>query len=241
MTVFSESLNPCENLNSWVDGKIGALEQEGTVLRSTVEDLRKELTDWADVPSTQSAIDGVVGSIGADDVDAGSTALTNIKNFTGTCVDPLYDRAKKYAAEIDHGITDKISDISSVVALPEGNLVEPLRALRADLGFAHIESLVAQIDEKLGCLSGQGSEIGECLSIIDNFMDRVDDVLTYLGFGVDGTFDLDDFVGNFGIPIDASALTNLKSLDTRFDEITTEAVNNIKSFVPASITPQEWF
>lgn len=244
--VLPVSLNPCEDLNAEVDEMVHSFEQEVTYLRSQVEDFRQTLTDFADVPSTQNALDSAIGAAGVNDVDAGSTALTQIRNFTGSCLDSVLNSAKKYAATIDHEITDKIDDITSFIGLPEVNLLTPLRALRAAMGDSAISALLTKIDEKLGCLADGGSEISECLDLYSNFNDRIDDALSYLGMGDQAAdltkdFNLDNFVDAFNIPIDATALSNLNQLDVKMNSITTDAVNNVKSVLKQQNTPLEWF
>jgi hypothetical protein len=242
--VLPVSINPCEDLNSEVDELVHSFEQEGTKLRTDVEALRQELVDFADVPSTQEAVDDATAAATANDVDAGSTAIVDVKNFTGSCLDSVFNQARKYSAIIDHEITDKIGEITSFIALPEVNLLTPLRALRTAMGFSEISALLTQIDEKMGCLSGQGSELAECLSLLDNFNDRVDDVLTYLGMGDQAAdltrdFNVQNIIDSFNIPIDPDAVTNMNSLDVRMEEITTEATNNIIAVV--QVVPKEWF
>jgi hypothetical protein len=244
--VLPVSLNPCEDLNSEVDELVHSFEQEVTYLRSQVENFRQTLTDFADVPSTQEAIAAAVGAAGTDDVDAGLTGITQIRNFTGSCLDSVFNSAKKYSAIIDHAITDKIDDITSFVALPEVNLLTPLRALRAAMGDSAISELLNTIDEKLGCLADGGSEISECLDLYTNFNDRIDDALSYLGMGDQAAdltkdFNLDNFVDAFNIPIDADALTNLNSLDTKMNSIASEASANVRAVLKQQKPPQEWF
>jgi hypothetical protein len=240
------SINPCENLNAEVDELVGSFEQEVTKLRTTVEDLRQTLASFAETPSTSETISDAIGLAGANDVDAGDTAMVNIRNFTGSCLDSVVNNIKKYAVTTDSEITDKIGDITSFVALPEVNLLTPLRALRTAMGGSVISELLTTIDEKLGCLSEYGSEISECLDIYSNFNDRIDDALSYLGMGDQAAdltkdFSLDNIVDAFNIPIDADALTNLKSLDTKMESITAEAQGNAKRALKQIQTPQEWF
>ena len=244
--VLPVSINPCEDLNSEVDELVHAFEQEGSKLRGDVEAFRQELADFADVPSTQEAMAAAVGAAGADDVDAGLTAMENVKNFTGSCLDSIFNQARKYTAIIDHEITDKIDEITSFVALPEVNLLTPLRALRSAMGVSEISDLLTQIDEKMGCLSGQGSELAECLSILDNFNDRIDDVLTYLGMGDQAAdltrdFSAQNIIDSFNIPIDADAVTNMDILDVKMEDITTDAINNATAVVGNIFAPLEWF
>ena len=235
------SMNPCEDLNAYVDEKTHALEQAGVVLKSHINTLRNKLKSFAQVPSTQQAIDDAIAAATVGDIDAGTTAITQIRNFTGTCLSSIYNGIRSYSLDIDGEITDKIDDITSFVSLPEINLLKPLRAVRTALGNAQLESLIAELDEKLGCLSEQGSELGECLSMVDNFNDRIDDVLSYLGLGDDAKWDLDNFVNHFDINIDTDGLTNLKSLDTKMDALTTEAKANIKAVLPANVLQKAWW
>ena len=245
--VLPVSMNPCENLNSEINELINSFEQETTILRSQIEAYRQQLASYGEAPSTQEAVAAAVGAASVNDVDAGLTAITQIRNFTGTCLQTIINEAVRYSAIADHEITDKIGDITSFVALPETDLLTPLRSLRAAMGVSQASDLLKKIDEKLNCLSGQGSEISECLSLLDDFNDRVDAALNYLGFGADSgdltsAFDLDTFLDNQGVTLNSDVLTNLKSLDGKMDSITTEAKNNVKSILKNNkFTPQEWF
>ncbi len=235
------SLNPCENLERELDDKIHQIEQEGTYLRSQVEDLRKELQEFGSVPSTQEALNTAVAGMTADEANAGTTAIATIRNFSGTCLDTVYNNARKYTAELDHYIIDSVSDITSLVGFPEVDMLTPLNALKASLGISALTGLIAYVDEKLGCLANQGSELGECLNLIDNFNNRVNDVITYLGFGADGTFDLDDFISNFNINMDTTALDNLKGLEAQMTVMKTEIQQNISDVIPSTVVPSNLF
>ncbi len=226
------SLNPCEDLNSYVDQKTHELEQAGVTLKGKINTLRNTLKSYAQVPSLQGTIDDAIALASVDDINAGTTAITQIRNFTGNCLDPIYNGVRSYALDIDGQVTDAIDDITSFVALPEVNLLKPLRAATTSLGGADLSGLVNDLDEKLGCLTEQGSELGECLSMVDNFSDRITDVLSYLGLGDDAVFDLDYFVNDFNISINGDVLNNLKSLDFKMDDLTVEALKNTLTTMP---------
>jgi hypothetical protein len=226
------SLNPCEDLNAYVDQKTHELEQAGVTLKGQINTLRNTLKSYAQVPSLQGTIDDAIALASVNDINAGTTAITQIRNFTGSCLDPVYNGVRSYALDIDGQVTDAIDDITSFVALPEVNLLKPLRAATTALGGADLSGLVNNIDDKLGCLSEQGSELGECLSMVDNFADRVTDVLSYLGLGDDAVFDLDYFVSDFNISINGDVLDNLKSLDFKMDDLTVEALKNTFTAMP---------
>ena len=226
------SLNPCEDLNAYVDSKTHSLEQAGVQLKQYVNIFRNKAKAWITPPSLQTAIDAAIAGATVNDINAGTTAITQIKNFTGTCLDPIYNNIRSYSLEVDGFITDAIDDITSFISIPEIDLLKPLRSLRTALGNAQLESLITELDEKLGCLTEQGSELGDCLSMVDNFNDRIDDVLNYLGLGSDASFDIDNFVSHFNISINSSTLSNLKQLDIKMDSHTTEAIANINKALP---------
>lgn len=236
------SLDPCEDLNSYVDQKTHELEQAGVSLKSLINDLRNKLKSYAQVPSLQQTIDDAIALASVDDISAGTTAITQIKNFTGNCLDPIYNKVRTYAGDIDGQVTDAIDDITSFVALPEVNLLKPLRAATTALGITDLEGLIADLDEKLGCLSEQGSELSHCLSSVDNFTNRINDVLSYLGLGDDAVWDLDYFIADFDISIDDDTLANLKSLDFKMDGLTTEALGNVTNAIPflTALNPEHY-
>ena len=231
------SLNPCEDLNAYVDAKTHSLEQAGVKLKSYINIFRNKAKAYLQPPSIQSAIDDAIALASVNDINAGTTAITQITNFSGTCLDPLYNGIRSFSLDIDGQITDKIDDITSFIALPEINLLKPLRAVTTALGGAQLENIITELDEKLNCLSAQGSELGVCLSMLDNFNDRIADVLSYLGLGDNGAWDLDTFISNFDIDINADVLNNLKSLNTKMDTLTTEAIANVKKVLPENVLP----
>ncbi len=240
------SINPCEDLNSEINDLISSFESEATGVRSTVDDLRQSMNNFSDTPSTSEIIDSAVDAAGVSDVDAGSAEMLQIRNFTGSCLDSVLNSVKKYSATIDEAITEKIDQITSFASLPEVDMLEYLRSLRSALGASALSALLTKIDEKLGCLSDQGSEIAECLSLVSSFNSRVNTVLSYLGLGSEASqltkeFDIDEFVSSSNIIIDTSALTNLKSLDTEMTNITKEAIANATSVLKQQTAPLEWF
>ena len=235
------SLDPCEDLNAYVNEKTHALEQAGVKLKQTINTLRNTMKAYLQPPSLQSAIDDAIALATVDDINAGTTAITQIKNFSGTCLDPIYNNVRSYSLDLDGEITDAIDDLTSFIALPEVNLLKPLRAVTGALGQAYLESIIAELDEKLGCLAEQGSELGVCLSMVDNFNDRIDDVLRYLGLADDASWDLDYFISSFDISINPDVLTNMKSLDVHMDDLTTQATANIKSVLgDSNVLNKDW-
>lgn len=235
--VLPISLDPCEDLNALINQKTGDLEQKGVWLRSYIENLRQEIRDFADIPSTQEALDNAIAAASVNDINAGTTAITQIRNFTGTCLDHVYNQARKYALEIDGFITDALDDITSFITLPEFDMLSALRAARTALGVTGIAALLDELDELLGCLADQGSELGVCLSLLDNFNDRIDDVLRYTGLTSEGNLNLDHFVDHFNLDIDSTALSNLSALDFKVDDLTTEALANVKKAIPTTVNP----
>lgn len=236
MCALPISLNPCENLNAYVDQRTHELEQAGVSLKSQINTLKNTMKSYAQPPSIKSTIDDAIALASVNDINAGTTAMTQIRNFAGTCLDPVYNKIRTYAGDIDGQVTDAIDDITSFVSLPEVNLLKPLRSVTTALGATDLSGLVSDIDEKLGCLSEQGSELSHCLSLVDNFMDRVSDVLSYLGLGLDAKFDLDYFVNDFNIDINSDVLGNLKSLDFKMDSLTSDAISNAGSALLSYLT-----
>ncbi len=235
------SLNPCDNLNTLVGAKISELEHFGTQMRAEVELFKNQLKDYVVPPSLQAAVDaGIAGAV-VDDIGAGTTAITQLRDFAGTCLDQIYNDARKFANEIDGFIADTIDDITSFVGLPEVDLLTPLRGITSALGSLGLEALVSEIDDLLGCLAGQGSALNECLDSIDDFNDRIDDVINYLGLQEDGSFDLDAFVTNFSIEINTDVIDNVKEMSNKVTELAAEAVTNVTNNIPSTINPASRF
>ncbi len=235
------SLNPCENINTLVNAKIGELEHYGTLMKSEVEAFRNQLKDYVVPPSVQGAVDaGIAGAV-VDDINAGTTALTQIKDFTGTCLDQIYNDARKFANEIDGFVSDSIDDIASFATLPEVDLLSPLKSITSGLETLGLEALVSEIDDLLGCLADQGSALGECLDSIDSFNDRIDNVINFLGLEEDGSFDLDGFVSNFAIEINTDVIDNVKEMSGKVADLATEAVTNVTNNIPATVNPASRF
>jgi hypothetical protein len=230
------ALNPCENLNRSVDAKIGELEQKGVLLKSQIRAFKDTLASYAEAPSTDEALNAAIAGATVDDTDAGQTAIGNIRNFTGTCLDRVYNEARIATTNMDAFIRDSVDDLTSIVALPEANLLSPLRSVREALGVAGLSELLADIDSALGCLA-ERSELDECLGSLDNFNDRVDDVLSYLGLGENGELDLENFVDHFDIGLDDSTLSNLDGLDQHMEVIKGDALANIKETIPSTVNP----
>ena len=227
------SFNPCENINSEIDREIHELEQKGVELRSQIAKLRNEIMSFAGTPSEVHDIEGAIAAVTVGDFDAGSTAITQITNFSGDCLTSVFNGARRFAAELEAWNNDMIDEIGAFIALPEGDLLQVYREYSQALGAAQVTSLLAAIDEKLGCLAGQGSEIAECLSIIDNFNDRIEDLLKYMGLSASGTLDLTSFADQFKINIDK--MSDLFDNVTRLDEHLETLNTQIQTSVDAAI------
>jgi hypothetical protein len=225
------SMNPCENIKAEIDEKIHDLEQQSVILRTKIAKLRNELMIFQ--PGDISAVhivDGAIAAISTDDFDAGATALTQIQNFAGSCADSVFNGMRKYAANLESWMNDSMSNATSFSSLPEFNALGAFREYKDALGTSAVSSLLADIDEKLGCLAGQGSELSECLSLFDHFNDRVEDLLKYMGLSEAGTLDLFSFVAGFGINIPriAELIDNINTLDEKMVSLQTEIEGNIE-------------
>jgi len=236
MAFKAQGLNPCENLNRSVDSKIGELEQKGVGLKSQIRAFKDQLASYAEVPSSDEALNSAIAGATVNDTSCGQTAIAQIRNFTGTCLDRIYNSARIASTSLDAFIRDSVDDLTSIVALPEANLLGPLRSIRDALGVSKISELLADIDSALGCLA-ERSELDECLGSLDNFNGRVDDVLSYLGLGENGDFDLEHFNEHFDIGLNPSTLSNLDSLDQHMEVIKADALKNINKTIPSTVNP----
>jgi len=246
------SMDPCENIKSEIDEKIHDLEQQSVILRSKIAELRNQIMIFqpGDI-SPVHEIDGAIAAISTDDFNAGATALTQIQNFAGSCADSVFNGMRKYAANLEAWMNDSMSNATSFAGLPEFNALQAYRDYKNALGTSAVSQLLADIDEKLGCLAGQGSELSECLDLFDHFNDRVEDLLKYMGLSESGTLDLYSFVGQFGINIPqmTELFDNINNLDTKMDDLKTEVEGNIEKageFVTSAegkvtSTVQDWF
>lgn len=246
------SMNPCENIKAEIDEKIHDLEQQSVMLRSKIAKLRNEIMIFqpGDV-SPVHIVDGAIGAMSTNDFNAGSTAITQISNFAGSCADSVFNGVRKYAANLESWMNDSLANVTSIVGLPEYNVLAAFREYKNALGAGAISSLLAEIDEKLGCLAGPGSEISECLDLFDHFNDRIEDLLKYMGLSEAGTLDLQTFASQFGINIEkmTEIFTNVNNLAAGVEKIATEIQGNIATvgeFVSdkagkVTSSVQEWF
>lgn len=235
------SLNPCESLNTFVEGKVKELENYGDQLRDTVESFRDQLKDYVTPPSVESAVNTAIDNADLDDIGAGSTAVQRLQNFTGSCLDKIYNEAREFADNVDGYVSDAIDDITAFASLPEVDLLGPLKNIEVNLGNLGIENLISELDDVLGCLTLQGTGIPECLESIDDFNDRIDTVLDFLGLDADGIFDIDTFVSKFDINIDTGVIDNLKDLSDKVSSMATDAVANVRNNIPSTVNPASRF
>ena len=234
------SIDPCENLRREIDRKIHAFEQQGLQLRNEATDVLKDaIENFGDPPSAQEALAAGIAGATVGDVGAGLTAMSRVRNFAGSCLDSIFNEARVFAATIDSTINDRINDFTSLTSLAEFDLLTPLQNLRALAGVSGLSTLLSEIDEKIGCLAD--SEIGDCTSLLDDFNGRIDDVISYLGFGADATFDLDDFISAHSLSIDSDVLSNLKSLDSHIESLKSEARDNLNIILPQDVAPANYF
>jgi len=234
------SIDPCENLRREIDRKVHAFEQQGVKLRNQATDILKNaLGDFAEPPSAQEALDTAIAGATTDDVGGGATAVSRIRNFTGSCLDSLYNETRIFASKVDASINDRLNDFTSLTSLAEFDLLTPLQQVTSALGGAALDSLLAEIDNKLGCLAD--SEIGDCTSLVGDFSDRIEDVLNYTGLGPDATFDLDDFIDHFSIDMDADVLSNLKDVDSHVESLKDEMNDTLHDILPQDVLPRNYF
>ena len=234
------SIDPCENLRRELDKKIHAFEQQGVLLKSQATDVLKDALDnFGDPPSSSEALAAGIAGATVDDVGAGLTAMTRVKNFAGSCLDSIFNEARVFSSKVDASVNDRLTDFTSLASLAEFDLLTPLQGVTAALGGAGLTALLAEIDGKLGCLAD--SEIGDCTSLVSDFSDRVSDVLSYLGLGADATFDLDDFIDTFSLTVDADVLSNLKGLDAKVESLKDEARANLNNILPQNVSPANYF
>jgi len=245
------NMNPCENIKSEIDEKIHNLEQQSVILRSKIAALRGEVMGFLGIPSPVHTLDAAIATVTTGDFNAGATVITQIQNFAGSCLDSIFNGIRKYAANLEAWNNDQLGNATSFLGLPEFNALQAFRDYKQALGASAVSQLLADIDEKLGCLAGQGSELSECLDLFDYFNDRVDDLLKYMGLSESGVLDLYSFAGQFGINIPemSTIFDNINRMDEHLDTINTqiqgtietvgESVTNAQGQVTSTV--KEWF
>jgi hypothetical protein len=244
------SLDPCENIRSEIDEKIHALEQQSVLLRSQIAKLRNEIMGFIPPMSPVHDVDGAIGNITTDSFNAGATAYSAMQNFTGTCADSIFNGVRKYAAEVESYMNDMLGNTSALSSLPEYNALQAFRDYKQALGASAVSNLLADIDEKLGCLA-DNSELATCLELFDWFNTRVEDLLKYMGLSEAGSLDLYSFAAQFGINIPGMVdlFDNMNRLDEHLVTVQTEIEANVEK-VGESITNaqgkvtstvQDWF
>ena len=234
------AIDPCENLKRELERQIHAFEQQGVYLKSQVTDVLKDAIDnYSAGSSTADALEAGLAGATVDDVDAGTTAMSRVRNFAGSCLDGIWNEARIFASNTDGFINDRINDFTSLASLVEFDLLTPLRDVTTALGLAGLEGLLAEIDKRIVCLAD--SELGECTSLVTDFNDRIEDVLNYLGLNSDATFSLDTFQSLQGVSLGSGAEKNLEILSTKMDELVAEALDNVKQIIPDTISPESRF
>jgi hypothetical protein len=238
------SIDPCENLRREIDKKVHAFEQQGVKMKNEATDILKNVIEgFGKKPTLTEELDNAIAGATVDDVGAGSTALSRIRNFTGSCLDSIYNETRIFASTVDASVNDRINDFTSLTDLVEFDMLSPLQNVRKYVGITKLEELLADIDTKLGCLAD--SEIGDCTGLVAGFNSRIDDVISYLGFGTDASFDLDEFISNhslgLGDPASAGILTSLKALDNHIETLKVEALSNTHDVLPQDVLPRNYF
>ena len=226
------SIDPCTNLKRDIERQIHNFEQQGVYLKSQFSDVLKDaIDDYAAGTSTTDALNAAIAGATVDDVDAGTTAMSRVRAFTGECLDSIYNQAQVFATGVDGFINDRLNDFLSLASLPEFDLLTPLKGYTSALGLGNLVGLLNGIDKGLGCLASD-SELSECTSLVTDFSDRVDAVLNYLGLNSDATFSLDTFQSLQGVSLTEALETNLNGLDTHVTNLTAEALDNVLQIIP---------
>lgn len=225
------SIDPCTNLKRDIERQIHNFEQQGVYLKSQFSDTLKDAIDNYSAGTTaDDALNAAIAGATVDDVDAGTTAMSRVRSFAGSCLDSIYNEARVFSTGVDGFINDRLNDFLSLAGLVEFDLLTPLRAFTGGLIVANLTGLLSSIDKGLGCLAD--SELGECTSLVQDFSDRVDAVIDYLGLNSDATFSLETFQSIQGVSLANQVEINLNKLDVHIDNLTAEALDNVTQIIP---------
>lgn len=226
------SIDPCTNLKADMERQIHNFEQQGVYLKSQFSDILKDvIDDYSAGTTADDALNAAIAAATVDDVEAGTTAMSRVRSFAGSCLDSIYNEARIFSTGVDGFINDRLNDFLSLAGLVEFDLLTPLRAFTGGLVVANLTGLLSSIDKGLGCLA-DNSELSECTSLVQDFSDRVDAVTDYLGLNSDATFSLETFQTLQGVSLEDQVETNLNLLDDHIDSLTTEALDNVKQIIP---------
>ncbi len=225
------SIDPCTNLKRDIERRIHNFEQQGVYLKSQFSDVLKDAIDnYAAGTSADDTLNAAIAGATVDDVDAGTTAMSRVRAFAGSCLDSIYNEARVFSTGVDGFINDRLTDFLSLATLPEFDLLTPLRNYTTALGIGNLIGLLSSIDTGLGCLSD--SELGECTTLVQDFSDRVDAVIDYLGLNSDASFSLETFQTLQSVSLTDQLEINLNKLDVHVTDLTSTALDNVKQIIP---------
>ena len=172
-------LNPCESLNNTLEEKLLFLENTALIAKIQVNSVVGNIEGYSDVVTsvediTSATNDATASAIGVDDA-----AISDIGNFTGSCLNNILNSMDGIENNITNTISDAMNTIPSMLALPELPISQILKSLESLFGIININGIVDEIDRMLGCLS-DAVDLDECQTEIVSAGARVDSVISDL-------------------------------------------------------------
>ena len=227
-------LNPCESLNNILEEKLLFLENTATIAEIQVNSTVDSIEAYSDVVTsvddiTNATNDATASAIGVDD-----TAILDISNFSGSCLDTIIGKVNNIENNITNTISDAMDTIPSMFELPELPISQILKSLESLIETININGIIDEIDRILGCL-GDAVDLPDCQTEIVSAGNRVDIVIDTLRLTDNGDWDFDTFTT--GLSTSASFIANLKSIGTKMNDLETTAVETITSIKPSIKVP----
>lgn len=228
-----KTLNPFEIVLDSIDSKTSSLEKQAGIILPSVDEFRLEglnfdLNDLSPINIVADAL----GDFTKEAICASETDLAPINDFVADCLNDALRGVLNFLAEILPNLESSMDLISSLVLLPEFNLMSLLQGVWGAVD--DISELIASLDLKLSCITSS-----EWSTQIDEIQARINTVTTDLYLNDDGTFDQNKMMDGF----DSGLTININAFKVRSDILQTEILNDVFKVIsiPTTINPSNRF
>lgn len=231
----NKSLQSNDSILNKASSKVSDLEKQAASIRPTLNGFRNELLGFTNISPT-SVIDSALADFTADSICAGYDDMSGLEKLKAECLSDALNGIRGYLDDILQNLEDGMDLISSLLSLPEFNLMKVFQKLNRLMSL--FGGLALSSDRKLTCIANNNPNPIQ-QSELQAMQDRVDAIVDEMPIGDDGKFSSDKLLQG----CDPDLKVNMKSFETRSNALKGEIEANVTRKLSGlgNLNPKRYF
>ena len=231
----NKSLVPNDSMLNGASKKISDLEKQAALIRPTLQGFRDDLLGFTNV-SPSNVVDSALSDFTANSICAGYDDMSGLEKLEAQCLSDALNGLRSYLDDLLQNLEDGMDLISSLLSLPEFNLMKIFQTLSRLM--SRFGGLFSSLDVKITCIANNNPS-SHVQSELQSIQDRSDAIFDEFPIDENGQFSSDKLLEG----CDPDLKVNMKSFETRSNTLKKEIEANIAKKLNdiGNLNPKRYF